>query len=306
MFYEGRDFLFHNYNRARAYFLANPDQLIALEQYCSKLVNQAIYNNYDEIEAHYNEATYLSPFWAKYPPDDRGRQPVGDQIPWIEVGEHAVGHKLSRILGTSYRVSEIGLPSGADNRFVLYSDEIADITHGSTNCAFFFLDIKSVGPRDNFNHTVISPYQVSGDGIWDDPNEDMENSTMTAIGQRVTHLFYPAISPIYSFTSGEVAPTIHLFVKPVYRMLNLASDGLKGQPLESIKNICVPNGLLLSENPGYLNTYPGLFFHGKDEKSKDPRKMRVRVSFALLSKIARWRVEEFTRRSVPLTLPHHV
>lgn len=296
MFYEKRGFLFNNYNRARDYFIAYPEQLMELEKYCTELVKNIIINNYDEIEANYNEATYLNPFWAKYPPDDRGRKPVGDQIPWIEVGEHSIGHKLGRIIGTLYRVSEIGLPSGADNRFVLYSDDIANITHGFTNCAFFFLDIKSVGPRDNFNHTVISPYQVSGDGIWKDPNDDMENSTMVAEGKKAIHLFYPAISPIYPLTNGDIAPTIHLFVKPVYRMLNLASDGLKGQPLESIKNICVPNGLLLSENPGYLDTYPGLFFPGKDEKSKSPRKIRVRVSFALLRKIAPWRVEEITRR----------
>lgn len=176
MFYEKRSLLFHNYSRARDYFIAYPEQLIELEQYCTELVNNIIINNYDEIEANYNEATYLNAFWAKYPPDDRGRQPVGDQIPWIEVGEHSVGHKLSRIIGTLYHVSEIGLPSGADNRFVLYSDDIYNITHGFTNCAFLFLDIKSVGPRDNFDHTVISPYQVSGDGIWNNPNEDMENS----------------------------------------------------------------------------------------------------------------------------------
>lgn len=98
-----------------------------------------------------------------------------------------------------------------------------------------------------------------------------------------------------SITNGDIAPTIHLFVKPVYRMLNLASDGLRGQPLESVKNICIPNGLLLSKNPGYLEKYPGLFFPGKDDKSKAPRKIRVRVSFALLSEIAQWRVENFTR-----------
>lgn len=296
MFYEMRNLLFQNYNRARDYFIAHPEQLISLERYCTELVNNIIVNNYDKIEADYNEASYLNAFWAKYPPDDRGRQPVGDQIPWIEVGEHAVGHKLARIIGTQYHVSEVGLPSGSDNRFVLYSNEISRITHGFTNCAFFFLDIKSVGPRDNFNHTVISPYQVSGDGFWNDPDEDMENSTMIAKGKRTTHVFYPAIAPIYSLTNGDIAPTIHLFVKPVYRMLNLADDGMKGQPLESIKNICVPNGLLLTKKPGYLDDYPGLFFPGKDDKSKDPRKIRVRVSFALLDEIAPWRVKEFARR----------
>ena len=158
MFYEKRNLLFHNYNRARDYFISCPNQLIDLEQYCAELVNNIIMENYDEIEANYNESSYLNAFWAKYPPDDRGRQPVGDQIPWIEVGEHSIGHKLSRIIGTLYRVSEIGLP-----------------------------------------------------GIWNAPNKNMENSTMVAKGKRTTHLFYPAISPIYPLTNGDVAPTIHLY-----------------------------------------------------------------------------------------------
>jgi hypothetical protein len=103
-------------------------------------------------------------------------------------------------------------------------------------------------------------------------------------------VFYPAISPLYPLSDGKIAPTIHLFVKPVYRML---SNGYHGQPLESIKNICVPNGLLLTKSPNYLQMYPSLFFPGKDDKGKDPRKIRVRVSFDILKRIDGWRVTEF-------------
>lgn len=293
MFFEKRDEFFQRYHKARKYFINNPQDLIELEAFTTDLVNRIINDNYSEIVYDYNQASYLNAFWANYPPDDRGRAPVGDQVPWIEVGEHAVGHKLNRLISQDYQIEEVGLPSGADNRFVLYSDEIFHITHGITNCVFVFLDIKSVGPRDNFNHTVISPYQVSGDGVWNDPHENMENSTMLASGRRTTHIFFPAISPIYPLTNGAVAPTIHLFVKPIYRMLNLATDGKCGQPLESIKNICVPNGLLLTCNPNYLYEHPGLFFPGKDDKGKDPRKIRVRVSFDILTEISPWRVAEF-------------
>lgn len=293
MFLEKRNQLFDKYHEARDYFINNPLDLIHLEQFTTDAINQIIEHNYLEIEHDYNEASYLNPFWANYPPDDRGRAPVGDQVPWIEVGEHSVGHKLNRLISLDYPIEEIGLPSGADNRFVLYADEILNITHGLTNCVFVFLDIKSVGPRDNYNHTVISPYQVSGDGIWNSPNENMKNSTMCACGRRTSHTFYPAISPLYPLSSGAVAPTIHLFVKPVYRLLNFATDGKSGQPLESIKNICVPNGLLLTCNPDYLHEHPGLFFPGKDDRSKDPRKIRVRVSFDILSEIGPWRVTEF-------------
>lgn len=295
MFNEKRKSFYYLYHEYRDAFIRNPELLIDLEYYITNLVNDIIVSNYEEIEHDYNEASFLNAFWANYPPDDRGRAPVGDQIPWIEVGEHSVGHKLSRLISEQYQIREIGLPSGADNRFVLYSNEIEKITGGLTHCAFVFLDIKSVGPRDNFDHTVISPYQVSGDGIWQDPFENMTNSPMLAQGLRTSHTFYPAISPIYPLSGGEVAPTIHLFVKPVYRMLNIAVDGRRGQPLESIKNICVPNGLLLTESPNYLKSYPSLFFPGKDDKGKDPRKIRVRVSFRILNAIGDWRVTDFYR-----------
>jgi len=50
-------------------------------------------------------------------------------------------------------------------------------------------------------------------------------------------------------------------------------------------------------NPGYLNKFPGLLFPGKDDKSKNPLKVRARVSFALLRKIAAWRVCDVTEAS---------
>lgn len=290
MFTEKREQLFEQYHELRSHFIDYPNQLIQLEEFTTTTVNNLIRENYTEIQRDYNEASFLNAFWANYPPDDRGRAPVGDQVPWIEVGEHSVGHKLNRIIARDFYIEEVGLPSGADNRFVLYSDDIAHITGGKTDCVFVFLDIKSVGPRDNFDHTVISPYQVSGDGIWEDPFENMNNTTMIASGMRASHLFYPAISPIYPLTNGHTAPTIHLFVKPIYSML---SGEYHGQPLESIKNICVPNGLLLTKNPNYLHRYPGLFFPGKDDKGKDPRKIRVRVSFDILRRINMWRVSEF-------------
>lgn len=290
MFFEKRVMLYDNYLRGRDYLIHQPDALIELEKFTTQVINEIIEGHYEEIKHDYNEASYLNPMWANYPPEDRGRAPVGDQVPWIEVGEHSVGHKLSRLISENFEIEEVGLPSGADNRFVLCANEIQRITGGLTDCVFVFLDIKSVGPRDNFDHTVISPYQVSGDGLWENPNENMYNSTMVARGKRTSHIFYPAIAPLYPLTNGHIAPTIHLFVKPVYTML---SSGKKGQPLESIKNICVPNGILLTENPKYLQMYPGLFFPGKDDKGKDPHKMRVRVSFEILNEIAEWRVQEF-------------
>ncbi len=289
MFNEKRSIMFKNYNLARQYFIQHSANLINLEKYIMDIVNKTIIDNYSEIERDYNEASYLYPFWAEYQPVKRGRDPRGDQVPWIEVGEHAVGEKLKRYISFKYNISEVGIPSGADDRFILKSSEILKITDGLTDTAFLFMDIKSVGPRDNFEHAVLSPYQVSGDGIWDEPQNNMKNSVMKAMGKRVVHNFYPAIAPIYILSNGCIAPTIHLFVKPVYKMLNLENHGKAGQPLNYIVNTCVPNGLLLTVSPNYLKQYPQLFYPGKDEATKDPLKIRVRVSFNILKELGPWR-----------------
>lgn len=294
MFNEKRALMFREYNIARDYFIQNADQLIEIEHYIVNLVNDTIDTNLEEIIKDYNEASYLYPFWAEYQPVKRGRDPRGDQVPWIEVGEHAVGEKMNRFISNNYKIAEVGLPSGADDRFVLYSDEISNITHGFTDCVFLFLDIKSVGPRDNFDHIVVSPYQVSGDGVWSDPNGVLKNTTMMATGARAQHIFHPAISPIYVLSDGTIAPTIHLFVKPIYKMLRLEDPKKDGQPLGCITNVCLPNGLLLTKNPNYLSTYPSLFYPGKDDAGKDPLKIRARVSFELLRQIASWRYTNFS------------
>ena len=65
-----------------------------------------------------------------------------------------------------------------------------------------------------------------------------------------------------------------------------------GQPLTKIKVASIPNGLLLTQNPNYMSKYPQLFFPGKDDKSKDLRKIRARVSFDILKQIDSWRVTE--------------
>ena len=282
--------MFENYNNAREKFISNPNKLIELEKYFTEKISSLIKNNLQLIIDDYNEASFLYPFWANYSPVDRGRSPKGDQIPWIEVGEHAIGHKLIRLLSKEFEVREVGLPSGADNRVLIADKKIEEIV-GFTSHAMLFLDIKSVGPRDDAEHTVLSPYQISGNGIWNEPNDTLKNSIMIAKGSRVEHNFYPAISPIYCLSSGIIAPTIHIFVKPVYKMLNLEDASARGQPLNRIGLVSFPNGLLLTELPNYLEQYPGLLFPGKDDKGKAQDKIRCRISFGLLSKIAKWRVE---------------
>lgn len=81
MFYEYRDMLCANYNKAKKFFCAHPDILIGIECYISAIVNGTIAGNLEELACDYNEASYMNALWAEYPPDNRGRAPVGDQIP---------------------------------------------------------------------------------------------------------------------------------------------------------------------------------------------------------------------------------
>ncbi|MDN4607182.1 BglI family type II restriction endonuclease [Sporosarcina highlanderae] len=290
MYNLNRSIRFKLYHQARSHYITNFQELINLEKFVTNKTVEIIKNNLQEFVTDYNEASFLHPYWALYPPEDRGRKPKGDQIPWIEVGEHAIGRKLSRLIGNRFTIREVGLPAGPDDRFLLISSELKNFTN-FTDCVMFFSDIKSVGPRDDAENIVLSPYQVSGDGLWNAPNHSVYNNVMHAVGSRASHDFWPAIPPLYILSDNTVAPVLHIYLKPIYKMLSIESKGT-GQPLEKIRVICVPNGLLLTENPNYLSQYPKLFFPGKDDKSKASRKLRCRVSFDILKTIHPWRVQD--------------
>lgn len=291
MYNKFREKQFSIYQRARKTLIENPQILIKLEEYFANEIKKLITNNLSEIQKDYDEANFLFPFWQNYPPDKRGRKPRGDQYPWIEVGEHSIGDKLSRLLQKEFEIRDVGLPTGPDKRFVLSHKKILQITKGMTNSAWLFLDIKSVGPRDDFEHTVMSHNQISGNGLWANINCGIKNSIMLATGKHISHEFHCSIPPFYVFSDETIVPVVLIALKPIYKMLSLdkKTPG-DGQPLSRITIVTIPNGLLLEENPNYLKKYPGLFFPGKDDKNKNPLKVRSRVSFELLKKIDDWRV----------------
>lgn len=281
---------FASYNDARVTFVREFERLIALERFFADYLVEVLRKNYGAIAADYDEASFLYPFWQNYPPDERGRQPVGDQFPWIEVGEHSIGSKLPRLLEADFKIRDSGLPTGADKRFVLSSPRIKEIC-GITDTAWLFVDIKSVGPRDNFPHTVMSHNQVSGDGIWEQEEAGVRNSVLRAVGPRASHDFHCSIPPVYVLQDGTIAPSVLMVIKPVYSMLSLGQGkALRGQPLESLTVVTIPNGILLTVAPDYLKKHPRLLFPGKDDKEKNPLKVRARISFELLRQIAGWRV----------------
>lgn len=280
------------YNKAMNAFCHNPDYLISIEHFIMKEIIHFIDLYLPEIKRDYNEASHLFPFWKNYIPLDRGRSPIGDQYPWIEVGEQVFGNKLLRHFSNNFHIKDTGLPSGSDDRCIISSERIKDILH-ITDSVWIFVDIKSSGPRDDFHHAVMSPYQVSGTGNWENINDGIKNLPIEAKGKFKTHEFMCSLSPIYILSDNTIAPLTTFVIKPVYDML--FKNGLpNGQPLKKIKLACIPNGILLTKVPDYNNLFPGLFFPGKDDRNKDVRKIRARISFDKLYKIAPWRVFEIT------------
>ena len=279
------------YNESRAFLINNRSCIEESEHYIADLLYDFVLSKKEEIERDYNAASILYPFWKNYPPEDRGRQPIGDQIPWIEVGERVLGTKLTRFLSTKFdTVLDTGIPSGADDRFVLAHDDIKTKLQIS-NSIWLFTDIKSVGPRDDADHAVMSPYQISGDGIWENLEEGVKNTVLTAKGKRTSHEFHCAIPPLYLIDKDTIALTCTAVLKPVYKMLRSKIGTPTGQPLDRIEVVVIPNGILLQcDGSGYLVEHPNLLFPGKDDKGKDPKKIRARVSFKILKNIASWRV----------------
>lgn len=282
---------FSLYNKARDYFINQPNCLIELENKITTHLFDSIKQDIEEVASNYNEASFLYPFWQNYPPDERGRAPRGDQFPWIEVGEHALGTRLYNYF-QEFNAKDVGLPTGADQRFVIKSDFIKSITDGMTDSAWIFIDIKSVGPRDDFDHAVMSHNQVSGDGVWATESSGVKNKILTATGSRTSHPFHCSVPPIYVLSDGTILPVIMLVAKPVYKMLSLDGiDNLRGQPLDKVTIASIPNGLLLTVSPNYLKDHPSLLYPGKDDKGKNPLKVRARISFSILQDIDPWRVQ---------------
>ncbi|MEA5620868.1 BglI family type II restriction endonuclease [Cronbergia sp. UHCC 0137] len=293
MFNDCRDFQYFIYQDARRYFINNHHILIKLEKFITSKLYEMINKSIQQIVEDYNEASYLYPFWQNYPPEERGRQPIGDQYPWIEVGEHAIGDKIPRLMAEYFGIRDVGLPTGSDVRLVLQNNEIHHITNGLTDKCWLFLDIKSVGPRDDQDHAVMSHNQISGSGKWDDVDNGIQNDVIVARGSKASHLFHCSVPPFYVLSDKTIVPVVIIILKPVYKMLSLkknSQDG--GQPLQRISVATVPNGLLLHENPHYLAHHPQLFFPGKDDKTKNPLKVRCRVSFKILRGIDNWRFQE--------------
>ncbi len=230
--------------------------------YLQKLVADTAPRIADDFSA----AIDLMPYWANYPPVQRGRAPTGTSVPWSEVGQTAIGFNMIRALSLSNpNIRFPGLPSGADIRFL-------------THDALIHFDVKVTGPNDYPGEVVASPNQISGDGrIW---HSGVINSPVAVTGNRASMIFQPELPPFYVI-DDRIYPCLTFFLKGIYTV-----EAIGHQPLVRLELICVPNGLLAFESLKYA-AEPGLFIPGKDEKSH--LKKRIRVRMEPLSRIAFWR-----------------
>ncbi|MDD8025561.1 MAG: BglI family type II restriction endonuclease [Acidobacteriota bacterium] len=245
-----------SYNEIRASFIASPENMIKIEKAYMDSLLKIILAAADDLYRDFCAATELGPFWLSYAPKQRGRQPMGTSIPWIEVGEKSLSfHLLKSILEANPSIGFPGLPFGGDVRF-------------STEDAFVHVDVKLTGPHDNPDEIVVPPQQISGDGAhW---GSTAPNSTFNVVGPRARMPFQPKLPPFY-ILGGKVLLCLTFFVKGIYRV---EEYGI--QPLDHMELICVPNGLLLFDTKNYARQR-GLFIPGKDDRSKPAADKRTRI-----------------------------
>jgi hypothetical protein len=275
------------YVKARSTLLSEPSVILAIEQATSQALATLLRNDITTIKELYDMASALKPYWVNNPPDDRGRAPSGDQFPWIEVGEHAVGSRLLQQAHTRWGALDVGFPLGSDQRFLFPSTAAYDLSGGTFNNVWAMVDIKSVGPTDDQDHVVLGHNQVSGCGQWEPGAEGPVNCVLQASGQRASHPFHPSLPPIVAYGDDTLCFVATFVVKPVYSIESGSGrSSWHAQPLHRLELISIPNGLIMGE---MLQTAPGLLFPGKDDKSVSLKRKRARIDLATLRGINEWR-----------------
>lgn len=252
---------------------SNCATILALEKKYMQFLTKVVMRAAPSIEADFSGSTHLVPFWANYPPKQRGRQPKGTSTPWSEYGDKCITPNLVKsIVYYDKSVRFPGIPFGGDTRF-------------ATNDAFVHFDVKLTGPNDNPNEIVASPNQISGDGI--DWNESgIVNSVVSVQGLRATMIFQPELPPFY-VEGTKIVLCLTYFLKAVYIVKDFGI-----QPLDYMELVCTPNGLLMFDRPKYANTQ-GLLIPGKDVKTFAHKRTRIRLD--PLAHLADWRCVKILR-----------
>ncbi|RJR25745.1 hypothetical protein C4578_00730 [Candidatus Microgenomates bacterium] len=267
-----------SYFKVRDYFVNNLETVRKVEkEHCLK-IKGIVLDIADDLYLDFTEYAWkLYPFWSNYPPEQRGRQPTGNSVPWLELGEKTISYNLtSKIIKAFSEVRFPGLPTGGDIRF----------TNKET---LVHLDIKLTGPNDNPNEVVVPPNQVSGRG--DDWKNGIINSPWPVHYQgngKINYNFQPKLPPFYLIDDKPLL-CITMFLKAVYEV-----EKIGFQPLKYFELACVPNGLLMFDGPKLAET-PGLIICGKDEKSRADDTKRIRIRLNPLASIENWRCTKIVR-----------
>lgn len=251
----------------------NSADIVALEQKYTDLLVDVTFRAAESIYADFCQVTELRPFWANYPPRQRGRAPSGTAIPWAEVGEKAISQNLVRAITLEDpSITFPGLPLGGDVRF-------------ATKEALIHFDVKLTGPNDRADEIVASPHQISGDGIrWE--NNGVANSPVVVRGARANMDFQPELPPFYVL-NGRPLICLTYFLKAVYEVRSMGD-----QPLRYLELACVPNGLLMFDGARLAKT-TGLLIPGKDGQGHEKKRTRVRLE--PLANLNTWRCIQIVR-----------
>lgn len=275
----------------------DPSELINLEMALARILKKVAYNQMPLIKQAINAGFQeMFPYWAHYTPRQRGRSPIGDNIPSGDLGEKVVGMAFVagflQLLGASSFLSPIGLPYGGDYRWITAINDTEVAIH---------LDIKATGPRDNPNELVVPANQVTGfPDIQNSGGAEVFVSVPLMVGAREPlQKVRPALSPLVPF-KGRLIPQLTAFIKFVYTQRN----GV--QALDKLKIALVPNGiLLLGPNPYYAKYLKSTarrktpFNKGKDDahrKSVVGEGLRFRILLDWLASLdpQQWRVTPIT------------
>jgi hypothetical protein len=265
------------YFQERDRLLNNTNEIVrAEESFQDELVHNVLANCFASIHREFSiSPVTLLRFWQNYPPEQRGRQPMGHSVPWLELGEKVLAFNIISELSKRHpNLKFHGLPTGGDMRFTLPG-------------LYIHLDIKMTGPNDNPNEVVVPPNQVSGAGEeWNEHGVLNSSFPIHYQSRSKSHLinywFQPKLPPFY-IIDGKPHLTITAFIDAIYDV-----QGFGNHPLKKLEMSIVPNGLIMFDTKRLAET-PGLLIAGKDDKTVPDDSKRVRVRLDPLSTIDSWR-----------------
>jgi hypothetical protein len=129
----------------------NPNLIVTEERKTAGFLVDALLHVAPAIERDWKHSQETLPYWIEAAPKQRGRQPRGEGVPWIEVAEYVPISHMAGELGRRYGSNAVfpGLPTGGDLRF-------------SLERVLVHLDGKAAGPNDKHDGLLRLPTSFLG------------------------------------------------------------------------------------------------------------------------------------------------